>query len=81
MIRPSLLQAARYGRAARPWPPCPPPTRVTCCVWCVRAHVRCWACSPEGMGQAHIPACAPPGNSALRDNQPLQELPRRPHAP
>ena len=35
----------------------------------------------EGMGQAHIPACAPPGHSALRDNQPLQELPRRPHAP
>eukprot|EP00966_Prymnesium_polylepis_P118340 2736137-Prymnesium_polylepis.1 len=26
----------------------------------VRAHVRCWSCSnlSEGMGQAHIPACA-----------------------
>jgi hypothetical protein len=45
---------------------------VCVCVRCVRAHVRCWSCSPEGMGPAHIPACAPPGHSALRDNQPLQ---------
>ena len=27
--------------------------------------VRCWSCSPEGMGQAHIPTCAPPWHSAL----------------
>eukprot|EP00966_Prymnesium_polylepis_P013679 315575-Prymnesium_polylepis.1 len=32
------------------------------------------------MGQAHIPACAPPGHSALLV-QPQQKLPRCPHAP
>jgi len=40
------------------------------CVVCMCVGVWCWSCSPAVMGQAHIPACAPPGHPALRDNQP-----------